>query len=271
MSKSYPSFIEDNIREEKQYYSLDSTFNLERCKVDMAYLGDVLLVNENLIWYSIHKYIGKPEAIVANNCIEKDDIIQLGRLGFIKAIKAFDVSRGVKFSSFAVIAIIREIRCYLRDSSHIIRPTRTAHALILKINRAEGSLGYMPSVEDLALLLDESEDKISKALQIGNGVGYLDETVETENSLPVSLMDLLGGNPSFEEDALENLYMDDVIDYLSEKLSAIELTILKLRLSGLSQSEAARHENVSLMRVSRTLKKIGTLMNDPIFKDKFEN
>ena len=124
--------------------------NIERCKVDESYLGDVLLVNEDLIWHSVHKYIGKPEVIIANNCIDKDDILQLGRLGFIKSIYAFETSRGIKFSSFSVTAIVREIRCFLRDSGSIIRPTRTANELIHKINRIDKELGYTPPIEELA-------------------------------------------------------------------------------------------------------------------------
>ena len=132
--------IQENLKKDSNYYSLYDMKNIERCKVDPDYLGEVMIANENMIWYAIHKYIGKPEVIASNYGIEKDDISQLGRMGFIKSIKAFDTNRGIKFSSFAVTAIVREIRCYLRDSANIIRLTRTAHALLNDIKKVEKDL-----------------------------------------------------------------------------------------------------------------------------------
>ena len=104
----YSEHIHSRLKENKKYYSMDDNHNIERCQMDEHFLGDCILVNENLIWHAVHKYIGKPELLTRNHCVEKDDILQLGRLGFLKAVKAFDTSRGVKFSSFAVTAIVRD-------------------------------------------------------------------------------------------------------------------------------------------------------------------
>jgi RNA polymerase sporulation-specific sigma factor len=125
-----PDFIKKNTDVDKDYYSLYKMSNIDKCKTDSDYLGEAVVANENLIWHSIHKYVGKPEALARNNGIEKDDIFQLGRMGFIKAMKAFDTTRGIKFSSFAVTAIVREVRCFIRDSASIIRLSRTAHSLL---------------------------------------------------------------------------------------------------------------------------------------------
>ena len=46
-----------------------------------------------------------------------DDIFQVGVIGLIKSIDNFDLSVGVKFSTYAVPMIIGEIRKYLRDLS----------------------------------------------------------------------------------------------------------------------------------------------------------
>lgn len=119
-SQNIPSHIEKNIELDKEYYSLYKMSNIERCKVDQQYLGDVMLVNENLIWHSIIKYIGYPDRVAEFNQLEKEDLFQLGSIGFIKAIRSFDTERGVKFSSFAVTAILREIKCYLRDNTGLI-------------------------------------------------------------------------------------------------------------------------------------------------------
>jgi RNA polymerase sporulation-specific sigma factor len=247
----FPDHILDKTANDRTYYSLDSMDNIERAKVDPDFLGDVLVVNENLIWHSIHKYCGKPEAIVNNYCIEKDDIIQLGRIGFIKAIKAFDTGRGVKFSSFAVTAIVREIKCFLRDSASIIRPTRTANELIQRIGRIENELGFLPSVEDLSLMLDEPDERITKALRVGQPVKYLDEPCGFfEGALKLSHLDLVIDGSDLESVVVDKVYADSIIETVRDRLSQKELAVLMRRASGLNQTQTADKENISQMRVS---------------------
>lgn len=259
MSNKYPQYITQNLARDRDYYSLTNE-NIEKCKIDAEYLGDVMTVNENLIWHSVHKYINKPEIIVKSNCIEKDDILQLGRMGFIKAIKAFDTTRGIKFSSFAVTAIVREIRCFLRDSGSIIRPTRTAKDLINRINHIENDLGYMPSVDELGDLLDEDKGKIVKALQVGRPIKYLDETIARTDDM--TLLDMIDCSEEVEEDIVQEIFVSNVIEALTEKLTPLELDVLKMRLHGLSQTHTANKENISPMKVSRIMKKIAGLIQE---------
>jgi RNA polymerase sigma factor (sigma-70 family) len=263
----FPKHIKENLSKDKTYYSMYRMDNIERCKEDPAYLGDVLLVNENLIWHSVHKYIGKPETIADNNGLEKEDILQLGRMGYIKAIKAFDTTRGIKFSSFAVTAIVREIRCFLRDTANIIRLTRTAHSLLMDIRKVENDFGYMPSVEDLAMLLDEKEEKITKVLQIGQPVKSLEgkvtyPLVEKQRYVPdTCLMDLLHADENVEIDVVDKVYVDSIIDSIRAKLTDTEVNVLNSQMEGNSQTQTAREYNISQMRVSRIIKKIAKLID----------
>ena len=258
-----PHHITENLKRDKDYYSLYRMENIERCKVDESYLGDVLLVNEDLIWHSVHKYIGKPEVIIANNCIDKDDILQLGRLGFIKSIYAFETSRGIKFSSFSVTAIVREIRCFLRDSGSIIRPTRTANELIHKINRIDKELGYTPPIEELAEMLGSDVEKVTKAIQIGRTVKYLDEPVTGDSDTGcVSMLDYVTEDFSLEEEVLDVVYVDSLIDEIKDCLSEKEESILRVRLSGLNQTQTAEKEDVSQMRVNRVMRKVAKIITE---------
>lgn len=261
MSK-FPEHIRLNLARDRTFYAMSRMDNIEKSKIDPDYLGDVLLFNEPLIWHSVHKYIGKPETIVRNYCVEKDDILQLGRIGFIKAIKAFDITRNVKFSSFSVPAITREIRCFLRDSASIIRPTRTANELIQKINRLEHELGYTPTTEDLAVILDESEERITKALRVGQPVKYLEESIG-QGEKKLTYMDFIEDSASLEVDVIDKVYTESVIDSVSSKLSDKEISVLNLRVSGLNQTQTAEKENISQMRVSRIMKKVAHLLSDP--------
>lgn len=245
--------------------------NILRCKSDSDYLGEVMIVNEYLIWHSIHKYIGKPEMIEKNFKVDKDDILQLGRLGFFKSIMAFDIYRGVKFSSFAVTAIVREIKSYLRDSSYTIRPTRTANDLMNRISRLEIDLGYLPSIEDIALLLSADEEKVKKAVMIGKTVKYLDEPALQNNgggaNEVVTHLELVKDSFDIESYVTEKILVDNLIDSLKEDLTDLEVGVLKARVFGYSQTETAELFNLSPIKVSRIMRKIQGMVNTNTLKE----
>ena len=51
--------------------------------------------------------------------VELEDLIQIGTIGLIKAIRSFDLERGTCFSTYAVPMIFGEIRRSLRDEGPI--------------------------------------------------------------------------------------------------------------------------------------------------------
>ena len=76
----------------------------------------VLEENSGLIWAVVRRYYGRG--------VEPDDLYQLGCLGFLKAVRGFDLGYGTQFSTYAVPKIAGEIRRYLRDNG----PSRWAGA-----------------------------------------------------------------------------------------------------------------------------------------------
>ncbi|GED68070.1 hypothetical protein BRE01_17720 [Brevibacillus reuszeri] len=245
----------------KENYSLYRMKNIMRCKEDSEYMGEVILANEDLIWHSVHKYIGKPDYLVKQYCLDKNDILQLGRLGIIKAIKAFDTDRGVKFSSFAVITIVREINCFLRDTGTIIRPTRSATTIITHISRIETEFGYLPPVEELSILLGEDVNKIKKALDVGRPVKYLHEPFKPASSsfdAPTStVLDILEDEEKdVEEFVIDKIYVETLLERLKIHLTSKEWRVLQLRMQGFNQTQTAEKLKISQMSVSRIMNKI---------------
>ena len=60
--------------------------------------AQLLTENAGLIWSIVRRY---------NGCgVETDDLYQLGCIGFVKAVKGFDLTYGTQFSTYAV-----PIRC----------------------------------------------------------------------------------------------------------------------------------------------------------------
>ena len=85
---------------------------LERARQgDDAACQTVLQENEGLIWSVVRRYGG---------CgVETDDLYQLGCIGFLKAVKCFDITYGTQFSTYAVPKIAGEIRRFLRDDQAV--------------------------------------------------------------------------------------------------------------------------------------------------------
>ena len=50
---------------------------------------------------------------------EYEDLLQIGLLGLVKAVKRFDENLGYKFSTYAVPVIMGEIKKHLRDDNFI--------------------------------------------------------------------------------------------------------------------------------------------------------
>jgi RNA polymerase sigma factor (sigma-70 family) len=251
-----------------EQYSLYDMSVLERCKVDSDFLGEVIIANELLIFHSIHKYIGKPEIIATNNSIDKDDILQLGRMGFVKAVKAFDTTRGIKFSSFAVTTIVREVKCYIRDSVGTIRLTRAAHILRNNIRRIENNAEQPPTISELSKMLNVSEEKISKVICVGRNVKSLDEQSSNEGWFNKSLDNTefinnteSSGSYNTHNSIVDKIYVDSLVDSIKDRLSDVELSVVKSQLAGYTQTQTAKINNISQMRVSRIIKKTASLLS----------
>ena len=71
-----------------------------------------------------------------------EDLCQIGCLGLVKAIRNFDFSKGVMFSTYAVPVIIGEIRKFLRDDGPV-KVSRSIREQYIKIQRAEQALSLI--------------------------------------------------------------------------------------------------------------------------------
>ena len=67
-----------------------------------------------------------------NRGYEKDDLFQIGSIGLIKAIRHFDVTMNVKFSTYAIPMIMGEIKRFMRDDG-MIKVSRSLKELNNKI------------------------------------------------------------------------------------------------------------------------------------------
>jgi RNA polymerase sigma factor for flagellar operon FliA len=156
--------------------------------------------------------------------IEEADLISYGLLGLIGAIERFDLSREIKFETFAVARIKGSIIDELRSLDWVPRSVRAkAREIEATQTKLEHELGRAPTDQEVADRLEVSvEDFQESLLQISNStVVALDElwTVSDSSGDQVSLLDTMK-DPNAVDPAKE-LGVSELKDRLAHAISRL--------------------------------------------------
>lgn len=206
---------------------------------DEAAAARVLEENSGLIWAVVRRYYGKG--------VEPDDLYQLGCLGFLKAVRGFDVSYGTQFSTYAVPKIAGEIRRFLRDDGPV-KVSRGLKERGTAIRAARGrlsaQLGREPTLSELA------EDTGLTPEDIAAAETAIEPVVSLQAETGADGLTLEGmlttGNE--EEGMVERLTLQTALAGLPDR----ERQVLLLRYyRGMTQMDTARVLGVSQVQVSR--------------------
>ena len=216
--------------------------------LDRAQNGDndacqqVLTENVGLIWSIVKRYSG---------CgVDTDDLYQLGCIGFIKAVKGFDLTYGTQFSTYAVPKIAGEIRRFLRDdgSVKVGRSLREkGQTLFYTRERLRHTLGREPQLSELAQETGMTVEEVA-AVELANGPL---ESLQQETIDGLTLESTLGTD-SPEEGMVEKIALREAIDSLPERE---RITILLRFFRGMTQEQTARILMVYQVQVSRLERK----------------
>ena len=182
--------------------------------------------------------------------IEYDDLYQAGCIGLIKAADAFDESRGLMFSTYAVPVIMGEVRRMFRDGG-AVKVSRSVKELALKINyekqKLEQTLCREPTVSELSKALNVSKEDITEAMCATQPTVSL--TYEGDDGIKETDLPVIG-----EDEQISNRL---IIKEAMEKLTETERKIMNYRyFEFLTQSKTAKILNMSQVQVSRAEKKI---------------
>ena len=125
-------------------------------------------VREELILHYVYlvKYIAGRLYTSYNNAVEYDDLVSYGMFGLIDAIDKFELSRGVKFDTYAHLRIRGAIIDYLREIDWIPRSVRQkAKELEKAYSEVEVEKGSNATDKDIAQKLGISEAELQKRMQ----------------------------------------------------------------------------------------------------------
>lgn len=180
-----------------------------------------------------------------------DDLFQVGCIGLIKAIRNFDPTKQVRFSTYGVPMIAGEVRRYLRDNS-AIRVSRSIRDVAYRVLQCKEalliSLGREPTLEEIARELDLPTEDVSEALDAVCAPVSLYDPVYADGGDPLTVMDQVHDNKNTEDNWMDRIALRTAFRALGER----EKQILGLRfMNGKTQMEVAGIVGISQAQVSR--------------------
>ena len=185
-----------------------------------------------------------------NRGVEYDDLFQAGCVGLVKAVDGFDESLGFVFSTYAVPAILGEIKRIFRDGG-AVKVSRSvkerSRALLIQKEQLSEEKGGEPTVAELAeysgLSVCETSYLLLASQPVISLTMYEDES-DKQKDIPVDS----------EGDKLEEkICLSECLNTFSENdRKIIDLRFYKSK----TQTVVARELGMSQVQVSRREKKI---------------
>lgn len=215
----------------------------------MAYIRRAQAGDKAALSALTEENIALVKSVAARFCgrgVEWDDLFQLGCVGLIKAIKGFDMSYEVRFSTYAVPLIMGEIRRYLRDDgqmrvSRLLR--EKARACLRAREELERERGCEPTLEQVAARAGLETAEAVEALAASQSVRSLSEPVGDDS---LTLGDTIGGDDG--EMQIERMELERGMS----ALDAREAELIRLRYYGqLTQAQTGARLGISQVQVSR--------------------
>jgi RNA polymerase sigma-B factor len=200
-----------------------------------------------LVRSEVRRYMRSPELA--------EDLMQVGYVGLLKAVRNFDPDLGGSLTAFARPCISGEIKRHFRDKRWPLHVKRSVQDLVIQVRAATGELsqelGRMPAESDLARYLGVSGDEVREArrAELAFQPGSLDAPIGGEPGAG-SLADLLGD----EDPRIELMLGMHAVAAHWRELPPREQRILIMRFyEDMTQAQIGQQLGLSQMHVSRLI------------------
>jgi len=212
---------------------------------DKLALDNIVEQNIGLIWNVAKRFYGRG--------YEPDDIFQLGSIGLVKAIKKFDISFNVAFSTYAVPMIMGEIRRFMRDDG-MVKVSRSLKDLNSKAKivreKLSSELGREPYLYEIAEQLGVEPEELATAMDAGMPYESLFEEHGDSES---SLLETTADDSILEDDVTLKITLQQMLSDCKPN----ERQIIVMRyFEGKTQGEIGKILGISQVQVSRIESKV---------------
>lgn len=209
-----------------------------------------------------------------------EDLFQIGAIGLIKAIDKFDLSLGLKFSTYAVPMITGEIKRFIRDDGPV-KVSRTIKENGMKVKlarqRLQAEKGREPTLQEIADQTGLSVEDVVLAMEASVEVESIYAAVYQDDGSEVYLVDKVvrgrsgavgssaAGGCSSEDTEKEKLLNHILLKQLLDSLRPQDRELIQMRyFQNKTQMEVAAVLGVSQVQVSRLEKKILLCLREQI-------
>ncbi len=214
---------------------------------------ELLINNAGLVRSLASRFIGRGT--------DYEDLVQIGMIGLVKAIRTFDPTRECAFSTYAVPLVLGELRRHLRDDGFVkvSRTRKRLAAMLASAREAALKEGQDIRIEDLAARCGVAVEDAVDALEATAPVRSLSECMYGDEDGPT--LDSAIADTEAPERDFDRLALSMSID----KLPPLRRKIILLRyFRDLSQQRTADLLGLTQVKVSREEKKILAFLREEL-------
>ncbi len=184
----------------------------------------LIRANARLVISVAKKYIGRGVPFL--------DLIQEGNIGLIRATNKFEYQRGHKFSTYATWWIRQAVSRAVADQGRTIRVPVHMGDQLNRMRRVQlqllQELGRDPKIEELAIGMETTPDKVENLLEISRRPVSLETPIDDEGDSTFGDFVEDVNSPAPAEEVATHLLHEQLQQAL-DKLPAREAQILRLR------------------------------------------
>ncbi len=213
------------LNEQGDSLPLDDVYTLR----DMIYDGELaqehlIRANARLVISVAKKYIGRGVPFL--------DLIQEGNIGLIRATNKFEYRRGHKFSTYATWWIRQAVSRAVADQGRTIRVPVHMGDQLNRMRRVQmrltQDLGREPTMDELAVGMETTPDKVENLLEIARRPVSLETPIDDEGDSTFGDFVEDVNSPAPAEEVATNLLHEQLGGAL-DRLPPREAQILRLR------------------------------------------
>lgn len=218
-------FARERLKKLGDQLPLDDVYTLR----DTVYDGELaqehlIRANARLVISVAKKYIGRGVHFL--------DLIQEGNIGLIRATNKFEYQRGHKFSTYATWWIRQAVSRAVADQGRTIRVPVHMGDQLNRMRRVQlhllQELGREPTIDELALSMETTPDKVENLLEIARRPVSLETPIDEEGDSTFGDFVEDSSSPAPAEEVATHLLHEQLQTAL-DKLPPREAQILRLR------------------------------------------